>query len=196
MHLNDENLYFIFTNVTELFSIYFKLVLFISVQIMVWYLFYHIFSFLRPALYSKELKLATFCFNSTTFVVAVAGLLSSYIIVPFSWNFFLSFHDQQGVYFEAKIDDYFSFYSHAYLLCLIYCQLLTLLFSFFADVEKSYVYIKKYRKLYYYTFLIFSTVVTPPDLVSQLITTFLAIIAYEIVILFSIFSLSSTKLVG
>lgn len=193
MHLNDKNFYFIFTNVTEIFSIYFKLILFISSQITIWYLFYHTFSFLLPALYSKELKFATFFFNSVTFFWIASGLLASYILIPISWNFFLSFHAQQGLYFEAKINDYFNFYSNAYLICLIYCQLLTLLFSFFADVEKSYFYIRKYRKLHYYALLIFSTILTPPDLISQLTTTFFIIIVYEIIILLSIFNFILTK---
>lgn len=188
MHLNDKSLYFIFTDVTELLSIYFKLVFFVLVQTIVWYLFYHIFTFLRPAFYSQELKFLTFCFNSVTFFWITAGCLSSYILIPFSWNFFLSFQVQEGFYFEARINDYFNFYINVYLLCLTYCQLFTLLLFFFADVKKNYTYIKKYRKLYYYMFLIFSTLVTPPDLLSQFITTILLVLIYEIMILLLIFN--------
>ena len=187
MHLNDESLYFIFTDVTELFSVYFRVILFFSVQITLWYLIYHIFSFLSTALYFQEFKFVSFLFNSGTFFWFLSGLLSSYILVPFGWNFFLSFQFQQGFYFEARISEYFYFYNNAYFLCLTYCQLFTILLFFLADIQQNYLYIKKYRKLYYYLFLIFSTLVTPPDLVSQILTTFLVTAIYEVILLFSIF---------
>lgn len=187
MHLNDVNFYFIFTDVTELFLIYFRIIFFFSIQIGIWYLFYHLLSFLSTAFYFHELKFISFLLNSGTFFWFFSSLLSSYILIPFGWNFFLSFQLQQGFYFEARISEYFNFYSNAYFLCLIYCQLLTLLFLFLANIQQNYIYIKKYRKLYYYIFLIFSTFVTPPDLISQILTTLLIILIYEIILLFLIF---------
>lgn len=187
MHLNDVNLYFIFTDVTELFLVYFRLVFFFSIQIATWYLFYHLLSFLSTALYFYEFKFISFLLGSGTFFWFFSSLLSSYILIPFGWNFFLSFQLQQGFYFEARLNEYFNFYSNVYFLCLIYCQLLTLLFLFLANIQQNYSYIKKYRKLYYYTFLIFSTLVTPPDLISQILTTLLITLVYEVILLFSIF---------
>ena len=180
MHINDENLYFIFTDVTELFSVYLKLIFFFSIQITLWYSFYYLFSFLSTALYSYEFKVISFFLSSSTFFLVLSSLLSSYIIIPFGWNFFLSFQSQQGFYFEARISEYFNFYNNTYILCLIYCQLFTLLFIFLAEIEQNYFYIKKYRKLYYYAFLIFATL-------SQLATTFFLVTIYEMVLLFSLF---------
>ena len=182
IHLNDENLYFIFTDVTELFYTYFRLIFFFSIQITLWYLFYHIFSFLSTALYLQEFKFLSFLFGSGTFFWVFSSFLSSYILIPFGWSFFLGFQFQQGFYFEARISEYFEFYSSVYILCLIYCQLLTLLFLFLNNIEQSGPYIKKYRKLYYYAFLVLSTILTPPDLVSQIFTTILMIFFYEIVL--------------
>ena len=193
MHLKDENLYFIFTDVTELFSVYFNIVLFISLQILTWYSFYHLFTFLSPAFYRKELKLTRGVFVSATFFWFLATVLSSYVLIPFGWNFFLSFQAQDGFYFEARINEYFNFYTSAYFLCLTYCQLLTFLFLFLVDVGENYLYIKKYRKLHYYVFLIFSTLITPPDLMSQIIITFLTIGVYETIIFVAMFSLLANK---
>ena len=188
MHLNDETLYFIFTDVTELLSVYLKVGFFFSIQVSTWYLFYHLFSFLAPALYFNEFKFINFMLISGTFFWFFAVLLSSYIIIPFGWNFFLSFQFQQGFYFEAHISDYFNFYTNAYLLCLIYCELFILLFIFLVDIQQNYYYIKNYRKIYYYMFLLFATLVTPPDLISQILTTFFLLLIYEIVLVFSIFN--------
>jgi sec-independent protein translocase protein TatC len=186
MHLNDESLYFIFTDVTELFYAHFKLIFFLSIQITLWYFFYYLFSFLAPALHLHEFSLASFLFQSGTFFWFLAVCLSSYVLIPFGWNFFLSFQSQQGFYFEARISEYFNFYTQVYLLALTYGQLLTFFFLFLNDIKKSRIYVKKYRKLYYYGFLIFSTAVTPPDLISQIITTFLILIIFELVLFFSL----------
>ena len=88
MHLNDVNLYFIFTDVTELFLVYFRIIFFFSVQIVTWYLFYHLFSFLSTALYFHEFKFIRFLFGSGTFFWFLSSLLSSYILIPFGWTFF------------------------------------------------------------------------------------------------------------
>ena len=195
MHLNDMNLYFIFTDVTELFYIYFRIIFFFLVQVITWYFCYHVFSFLSTALYFHEFKFINFLFSSGTFFWILSGLLSTYVLIPFGWNFFLSFQLQQGFYFEARISEYFSFYNNAYFLCLTYCQLFTLLFLFLANIQQNYPYIKKYRKLYYYIFLIFSTLVTPPDLISQILTTLLITLVYEIILLFSMFQFFLDRLI-
>lgn len=197
IHLNDENLYFIFTDVTELFYTYFNLVFFFSIQITIWYLFYHIVFFLSPALYMQEFKFLSFLFKSSIFFWLFSSFFSSYIIIPFGWSFFLGFQYQQGFYFEARISEYFEFYTGLYILCLIYCQLFMLMFLFLNDIQESGPYVKKYRKLYYYVFLVLSTILTPPDLISQIFATILIIVVYEIILFFLIakFWVSSFNLV-
>jgi len=186
MHLNSEGLYFIFTDVTELVSVYFRLILFISLQSSLWYSFFHLFSFISTALHIQEFKFMSFLFNGGTFFLFLSCLLSSYVLIPFGWNFFLSFHSQHGFYFEARINEYLNFYVNIYSLCLLYCELFTILFFFLIDVQQNYSYIKKYRKLYYYIFLIFATLITPPDLITQISTTFLVILIYEILLFLTI----------
>ena len=188
MHLNDKNLYFIFTDVTELLGIYFKIIYFFSVQIVAWYFFYHLFFFLATAFYVHEFRFINFLWFSGTFFWFFSAFFSSYILIPFGWSFFLSFQCQEGFYFEARISDYFRFYIQAYILCLIYCQLYIVLFVFLMDIQRNYDYIKKYRKVYYYIFLLFATAATPPDLISQILTTFFLILVYEFVLLLSILS--------
>lgn len=186
MHLNNENLYFIFNDVTELFSIHFKLIFFVLVQVTVWYLFYHFFSFLRPAFYPQEFKLANFFFNMITFLLLASGLLSGCILIPVSWDFFISFHKQQNFYFEAGVSEYFNFYKSIYFLSLTYCELFILIIFLLLNIKQNHSYIKKYRKLHYYLFFVFSMFLAPPDLWSQLITSFFVGAIYEIVLLFVI----------
>lgn len=187
MHLNEEGLYFIFTDVTELFSIYFKIGFFFTTQLSLWCLIYHVFSFLTNSLYFSEFKVIRFLWFNGTFFWFFSNFFSSYILIPFSWSFFLSFQAQQGFYFEARIKEYLVFYMEIYFLCLLYCQVFVLLFVFLRDIQQNYYYIKRYRKFYYYIFLFFATMVTPPDLISQVATTFFLILIYEMVLLVLLF---------
>ena len=193
MHLNDETFYFIFTDVTELFHVCFKIVYFISIQTVIWYFIYYLICFLRPALYLLEFQSMLYLFVSSTFFWFLAGLLSSYVIIPFSWNFFSSFQIYEGFYFEARIDEYFLFFTNIYFICLVYCQLISLIFMFLADIQKNYLYVKRYRKLYYYLFLLFATLLTPPDLMSQILVTITLVTAYEFTILILLFNHFYTK---
>lgn len=186
MHINDENLYFIFTDVTELASVYFRLIFFITVQTTIWYSVFHIFSFLATALYPQEFKFIKFLLKGGTFFWFFSCLLSSYILIPFGWRFFLSFQYPSDFYFEARISEYLNFYNNAYVMCVVYFQSLTLFFVFLLDIQYSHLYIRRYRKLYYYAFLIFATLITPPDLISQTFATFFAVLAYESLLLLTI----------
>ena len=188
MHLNDKNLYYIFTGVTELFSVYFRLIFFLVIQINTWYFFFHFFSFFSPALYAFEFRFFKFCWVNGTLLWFLSTLLSAYFLVPFGWGFFLSFHSDQEIYFEARIDEYFHFFSNVYVSSLIYCQVFVLLFLFMTDIQLNSFYIKKYRKLYYYVFLLLATFITPPDLLSQIGTTFSTVIIYEIILVWSVFN--------
>lgn len=188
-HLSTDNIsfYFIFMNVTELFSVYLQLVFFFVLQTVLGYLFYHIFVFLSPAFFFYEYKYVNFFIKSSAFSLLFSVFLSNYYLIPFSWNFFLGFQSIQPFYFEARLNEYLAFYMNIYFLCLIYCQYSIVLFVFIVDINVNYLYIKKVRKLYYYMFLLFSTLVTPPDVFSQVFITLIMIGVYEIFLLLLIF---------
>lgn len=187
MHLYDENFYFIFTNVTELFFVYFKVVFFFTIQITIWCFFFHLFVFFCIGLYFREFKFFNSLWLHGTFFWLLACFLTSYVMIPFGWSFFLSFQ-LSGFYFEARINEYLNFYFNTFTLCFTYCQIFGILFFFLTNIKQDPNYLKKYRKLYYYMFLIFATLITPPDLISQILSTFFFVTVYEIVIFSLIFS--------
>ena len=65
--------YFIFTDVTEVFSVYIKVILFLVLQIATIFLCYHFVSFLSFALFEKEYLFLTKLFKTC----AITGLLSN-----------------------------------------------------------------------------------------------------------------------
>jgi sec-independent protein translocase protein TatC len=173
--------YFIFTDVFELFSIYIQLILFISFQIFILYFLYHFFVFLRPGLFLFEYYYFNYILKLLTFIWFLSVFSSKYILIPLTWNFFLSFQNLSSVilYFEAKLNEYLTFYISVYYLCIFYCQTFTFLIFFFTFTNKNLLTIKRCRKVYYYFFVLFSTLVSPPEIISQLLISFVLIVLYE-----------------
>jgi sec-independent protein translocase protein TatC len=180
MHINRLDLYFIFTNILELFYCYIQFIIFFSSQITSWYLLYHLFIFFLPSFYNKEFKVLVSFFSSISITYVAAMLFSSYILIPYTWEFFLSFQNLQGFYFEARLHEYLNFFISTHLLYLTYYQLVFLIF-YFIDIQKNKKKRSSYRKIYYYFFLILSTCISPPDLLTQMFFAILIIIIYEFI---------------
>ena len=180
--------YFIFTDVTEIFSVYIKLTMFLSLQFAYVYIIMHIFLFLSPAFYKFE-----FIYTKSILKTFILGwllsiILTVFVLIPTSWEFFLSFqkfstNHSFNLYFEAKINEYFLFYLSFYYLCGFYCQFFILLLLLLNSTKINFKRIKKFRKIFYYCFIFFATLISPPEIFIQIFITMLAVFGYEILIL-------------
>lgn len=190
--------YYIFTDVTEIFNISIQLIFFVSFQIVLLYSFYHIFMFFTPALYKKEFLFLNLLLKVCYFTWLVSSFISVKILIPITWNFFLSFQELitkvtlLDIYFEAKLIEYFNFYIYLYFLSILYFQIGVIIFILCNYFNINLYNIKKYRKIYYFCFIITSTLLSP-DVFSQIILSFVNILTYEFFIL--IFLLNK-KLIG
>jgi sec-independent protein translocase protein TatC len=179
--------YFIFTNITEIFSVYLRLVIFISNQITIFYFLYHIFLFIYPGLYLNEYKFFKFIgFLSFFCWISILILLHS-IFIPTSFNFFLSFQNA-NTFFEAKLNECLIFFLVLYNVCFTFSQIFVFLFVFLNYIKDSPSKIKSSRKIVYIFFVIFSTLITPPDIFSQVFLSFIFIVLYEFLILVSFYN--------
>ena len=198
INFNFSLFYFIFTNVTEVFSVYFTILYFINFQIVCWYLVYHIVAFLNPALFVKEYQYLNFFFKLFNFFFVFSFFLSNYLLIPLTWYFFLSFKPyffSKIIYFEAKLNEYLNFYIYVYFFCFTYCQAFALFFLFLQNTSNDFfIKIKKLRKLYYYIFVFFSTLVSP-EIITQILLSLSLTFIYELVLFFLIYSLSFYKII-
>lgn len=189
LELNNQP-YFIVTNVTEVFYVYFELVLFISNQVAIFILTHQLFMFLSLGLYRFEFAKMKLIFKLFTLSWLFSFILLLKFIVPFSWKFFLSFQEgstaTQAVSFflEVKLNEYLDYFINIYYICLISCQFLTLLIITLTSLSKEFKNIKAFRRLFYIIFIVFSTIVTPPDILSQILISIILILTYEITIFF------------
>ena len=180
----DKKPYFIFTDISEIFYVYIHLTFFVSNQIVIIMLFYHTLLFLSSGLYQTEYKKLQLTFKIFVFSWLSSIILLNKFIIPFSWSFFLSFQQADNIsfFFEAKIIEYFNYFTNLYYICFINCQILaivTLLLNAFGNNLKK---IRKFRKLFYLVFVIFSTLTTPPDIISQVIMSSSLIVFYELLL--------------
>lgn len=132
---NTHSFYFIFTNVTEIFSVYIQLIIFLSTQIVSIYFIYHCFNFLSLALFKWEYSVVAFFFKVSFVIWCLSVILTNYALIPLTWDFFFSFQklasDQFiSLHFEAKLNEYLDFYVSLYYLCVLYCQIFTIIIFF------------------------------------------------------------------
>jgi Sec-independent protein secretion pathway component TatC len=192
----DKLFYFIFTDVTEIFSIYLKLIIFISFQIFLIHFIYHSFLFFSPALFNTEFKKLRKILKFLGLIWFIVGLLVHYLVVPSSWDFFLSFQNLTldksfNLYFEAKLSEYFYFYISFYYICIFYLQGFFLLFFCLNYASTS---IRKFRKLHYFTFVVLSTLICP-DFITQILLSLTFIAVYEVFLFIFLFvNLKSKKI--
>lgn len=182
-HFNPS--YFIFTDVTEILSVFINLTVFLSFQVFCIYTLYHFFLFLSPAFFYVEYSFWKLGVQIVTVMWTISAALSSCFLIPLTWHFFLSFQDLTftysfKLYFEAKIKEYFYFYTSTYFLYLFYFQLFSLLILFFSYSKISINKIKKYRKFNYFGFVILATGMSSPDILNQLCISITIIFIYEL----------------
>ena len=91
-------------------------------------------------------------------------------------------YNRQFFFFEARIVEYLNYFIRLFYICLLNCQVLALLTLFLNSISEKMETIKTFRKLFYLIFIIFSTITTPPDVLSQVIMSFSLVIIYELII--------------
>jgi len=103
--------------------------------------------------------------------------------LPVCWDFFSSFQTSTNqyinIFFEAKITEYFSLYMLVYYITSLTFQIFVIVFLTINLLDKKFEFIKTTRKIFYMLFILLATLVTPPDVISQLLTVSCFILVYE-----------------
>lgn len=183
--------YFIFTDVIEIFNVYVCLILFLGKQVLFFQLCYHFLMFLVPGFTKKEYRFLLLFFVISSFLFFLSIILFKKFLFPFSWNFFLSFKNfvtfkSLTLHFEAKLLDYIMFFKNFYFSCVLCFQFFLLPFFLVVYFKIDLSNFKSFRKFLYYGCIIFSTLITPPDITSQIVLSFIFIIGCEILVYFAL----------
>ena len=185
--------YFIFTDVSEIFQVYLQLVFFIANQTIIVMVIYQTLMFLTLGLYTFEYLQVRFIFQIWLLTWFCSILLLKEFVLPFSWSFFMSFQKTNdnlqpaSFFFEARIGEYLNYLISLYYACFFNCQALVILIFALNTISAQSGTIKTFRKLFYFVFIVFSTITTPPDITSQVIMSLALVFLYEVLVFFQCF---------
>jgi sec-independent protein translocase protein TatC len=199
--IGNVQMHFIFTNVVEIFSIYMKVIFWVSNHLLIFYLAYHTFLFISPGLYRIEYIYTSYIITTSIKVWIFSVYFFDKLIFPFSWSFFSSYWEfsiikSVNFYFESKIEEYVTFFIQSYYVCILYFQVVTVFSLFFNLVKNDLLWLKHIRKNLYCFFIIFTTIVTPPDIYSQVFLSLILITLYELLFLVSIVKITTKKILN
>jgi sec-independent protein translocase protein TatC len=169
----------IYTHLLAAFLTYLKTAAVAGILLTAPYLFYQVWMFIAPGLYQHEKKyVIPFVIYST--LLFVGGALFGYFIVfPFGFRFFLSFEND---YIQAlpSINEYFSL-AIRLLFCFGIAFELPVVIYFLAKIGiVTPELLKKKRKYAVLLMFVVGAILTPPDVVSQVMLAAPLIVLYEI----------------
>jgi sec-independent protein translocase protein TatC len=169
----------IFTGLPEAFFTYLKVSLLAGIMLATPVLLYQFWIFVAPGLYHKERRiLLPIVFLSTVFFVGGA-LFGYFVVFPFGFKFFLSFATET-IRPMPSMKEYLGF-SAKLLLAFGLVFELPLVITFMARLGiVSVDFLKKNRKYAILIFFAGAAIITPPDVVTQVMMALPLMILYEI----------------
>ena len=185
---NEDN-DLIFTGLQQGFMVNVKISFFGGFIVSFPFVGFQIWRFIAPGLYKKE-KLAFLPFLIASPLLFIIGAAFAYFVVlPLAFNFFLSFQNTSdlnnlvGIKYLGTINEYLSLtmrFILAFGICFQLPVLLTLMGKAGLVSSVSLIRIRKYAIV---SILIIAAIVTPPDVITQIILFSVVYSLYEISIL-------------
>jgi len=169
----------IFTGLPEAFFTYLKVALLAGIILAAPVLLYQFWLFVAPGLYQKERKLLIpIVFLSTLFFVGGA-FFGYFIVFPFGFKFFLGFASE-SIRPMPSMKEYLTFASKLLLAFGVVFEL-PIVITFLARLGiVSVEFLKKNRKYAMLIFFAGAAILTPPDVITQLMMAFPLMVLYEV----------------
>ena len=144
------------------------------------YVFWEIWRFIAPALYEKESSVArgVVFFSSTLFLFGV--VFGYYVVSPLSVHFLGSYQVSSSVANQISLNSFISTVSTVCLANGIIFELPILVYFLTKVGLITPDFMRTYRKHALVLTLIFSAIITPPDVASQVLVALPLMILYEI----------------
>ena len=149
------------------------------------YVVYQFWSFVKPALYENERKYASGAVGVMSGLFLLGVLFGYYLIVPFSLDWLGSYHVSETVVNQINILSYISSVTSIVMAGGVSFELPVVVYFLSKVGLLTPRFLRKYRKHSYVLLLIIAAIITPPDVLSQMIVSIPLIILYEISIFIS-----------
>lgn len=149
------------------------------------FIIWEFWKFISPGLYEKERKGAVAFIIVSSFLFFVGVLFGYYVITPLSVNFLGNYSVSDLVERNIKIDSYISLLKSSVLASGLIFELPIIMYFLTKMGLITPDFLKQYRKHALVLVLILAAVITPPDIVSQIIVAVPILILYEVSIFIS-----------
>ena len=180
MCMKDIGLKMQSTSVSGQFSMYFTLIFVGGIIVAFPYIFWEFWRFVKPALTKKELSKTRGVIFWVSLLFFLGILFGYFIIAPYTVNFFANFQLDENIENRWTITSYIDTLVPLILGTGLAFQLPLVMF-FLAKVGlMSPSFLRRNRKYAIVVILILSGIITPPDVISQVICTIPLMLLYEI----------------
>ena len=183
--INSKPLQIINIRMAGQFSMHIMISLVLGLILAFPYVFWEFWSFIRPALYEKEIQHSrgAVFFSSLLFLTGV--LFGYFVIVPLSVHFLGSYNVSDQVVNQINLKSYVGTIASVVLAAGLIFELPILIY-FLSKAGLVYPeFLKKYRRHSIIIIFIMAAVITPPDIFSLIMVTFPLVLLYEVGIVIS-----------
>jgi len=177
--LPEDNSWMIFTGVTEAFFTYLKVSFLAGIFLSLPVIFYQLWAFISPGLYSKErMVIFPFVVFSTLFFVTGAAF-GYFVVFPFGFQFLLGFATDTIRPFPS-LKEYLSFATKLLLAFGLVFELPLITYFLAKTGMITHRTLAKNRRYFIVLAFVGSAMLTPPDVVTQLLMAGPLLILFEI----------------
>lgn len=184
----DDSHRMIYTSLTEAFFTSMKVSFFAGLFLTFPFLLWQVWMFLAPGLYKNERRAFLPFLIATPVLFFIGGAVLYYLVLPMAWPFFLGFQTTSvetglPIQLEARISEYLDFVLglvFAFGLCFQLPVLLALMGKAGMITADT---LAKRRKYAVVIIFIVAAILTPPDILSQILLAVPLLILYELSIL-------------
>lgn len=143
------------------------------------YLFYEVWKFLVPALYSHERRHARVAIFYCSFLFFVGVAFGYFVITPLSVNFLTSYQVSNQVVNEINLNSYIRTVASITLASAVVFELPVIVYFLSKIGLVNPAFLRKYRKHALVLILLLSAIITPPDIFSQVLVALPLTVLYE-----------------
>ncbi|MBE3570039.1 MAG: twin-arginine translocase subunit TatC [Bacillales bacterium] len=166
--------------ITDPMKVYFQMSFVIACILTSPILLYQLWAFISPGLYEKERKV-TLSYIPATVLLFLLGIAFSYFVLfPFVLRFMTNLSEKLGIHQVIGINEYFHFLFQLTIPfgLLFELPIVVMFLTRLGIVTPKF--LAKIRRYAYFVLLVIAGIITPPDVLSQLIVTIPLCFLYEV----------------
>lgn len=183
--LNSQPLQLISFNMSGQFMVSIWTAIIVGFIVAFPYVVYQFWSFIKPALYENERKHASGAVAIMSGLFVMGILFGYYLIVPFSIDFLATYSISKEISNQINILSYISSVTSIVIAGGVSFELPVIVYFLSKVGLLTPKFLRKYRRHSYVVLLIIAAIITPPDVLSQMLVAIPLVILYEISIFIS-----------